>query len=78
MPKSVSCLGIFVFKLVDALWGREVENAALYLYRKALVLASELIRPRLASPRWLHVSSLPLLSRRQKTGASEHTFLGLL
>ena len=44
MPKNVSCLGVFVFKFVDALWGREAENAILYLYRKALVLASELIR----------------------------------
>ena len=43
MIESVS--GIFVFKCVDGLWGREAENAILYLYRKALILASELIRP---------------------------------
>ena len=42
--ESVS--GIFVFKCVDGLWGREAENAALYLYTKALILASELIRPK--------------------------------
>ena len=36
---------IFVFECVDGLWGRKAENAILYLYRKALILASELIRP---------------------------------
>ena len=45
MPNNVSCLVIFVFKSVGALWGREAENAALYLYRKAQILASEVIRP---------------------------------
>ena len=40
-----SASGIFVFKCVVGLWGREAENAILYLYRKALILASELIRP---------------------------------
>ena len=32
---------------VDGLWGREAENNNLYLSRKALILASELIRPRI-------------------------------
>ena len=43
MIESVS--GIFVFKCVVGLWVREAKNAILYLYRKALILASELIRP---------------------------------
>ena len=37
--------GFFVFKCVDGLWVREANNAILYLYRKALYLASKLIRP---------------------------------
>ena len=37
--------GVFVFKCIEGLWGREAENALLYLYRKAPILASELIRP---------------------------------
>ena len=41
MCKSVS--EIFGFKCAGGLWGREEKNVALYLYRKALVLASELI-----------------------------------
>ena len=44
MIESVS--GIFVFKCVVGLWVREAKNAILYLYRKALILASELIRPK--------------------------------
>ena len=44
MIGSVS--GIFVFKCVDGLWEREAMDAILYQYRKALVLASELIRHR--------------------------------
>ena len=43
MIESVS--GIFVFKCVVGLWVREAKNAILYLYRKALILASELSRP---------------------------------
>ena len=39
--------GIYVFKCVGGLWGREAENAIIYLYRKALILASELISPSL-------------------------------
>ena len=38
--------GIIVFKRLGGLWGREAENAILYLYRKALILASELVRPK--------------------------------
>ena len=49
MFESVS--GIFVFKCVVGLWGREAKNAILYLYRKALILASELIRPDVKSRR---------------------------
>ena len=37
--------GIFVLECVVGLWGRDVENAILYLYRKAPFLASELTRP---------------------------------
>ena len=37
--------GIFVFKCVDGVWGREAEHATVYPDRKALFLASELIRP---------------------------------
>ena len=37
--------GIFVLECVDDLWGREAEDAAVYLHRTALILASELIRP---------------------------------
>ena len=40
-----SASGIFVFKCIGGLWGREAENAILYLNRKAPFLASELIRP---------------------------------
>ena len=47
-PKSVS--GIFVFKCVVGLWVRKAKNDILYLYRKALILASELNRPRRTSP----------------------------
>ena len=35
-------LGNFVLVCVGGLWGREVENAIRYLYRKAPILASEL------------------------------------
>ena len=38
-------LGFFFSECVDGLWGREAENTILYQYRKALILASELIRP---------------------------------
>ena len=52
-PGSLSVIesssGIFVLECAGGLWGREAENAALYLYRNALILASELIRP-LAGP----------------------------
>ena len=37
--------GIFVFKCLGGLWGREAENATPYQYRQALILDSELIRP---------------------------------
>ena len=40
-----SASGKFVFECVDGLWGREDEGVALYPYTKALILASELIRP---------------------------------
>ena len=40
--------GNFVLEFLDGLWERETENAILYLYRKALILASELMRPHAA------------------------------
>ena len=49
-PGSLSVLesvsGIFVLYCAGGLWGRRDENAILCLYRKAQILASELIRPR--------------------------------
>ena len=55
----VSASGIFVFKCADGLWGRGAENAILHLYRKALILASELIRPQQEplrkSTRWVEL-----------------------
>ena len=43
MSESVS--GNFAFKCVDGLWEREAKNVILYLYKKALILDSEVIRP---------------------------------
>ena len=36
---------MFVLEGVDGLWGREAENAILYLYTEAHILASELRSP---------------------------------
>ena len=46
--------GNFDFKCGDGLWGRGAENAPLYLYRKAIILASELISPLVTNPYLKH------------------------
>ena len=48
MSMIESALGIFVLNFVNGLWGREAENAVLYLYRKALILALQLKHPLLS------------------------------
>ena len=61
MCGSVS--GIYVFKFVGGLWGRGAENAIPYLYRKALILASELIRPAVS----LRSTHFPIADGARKT-----------
>ena len=71
MFESVS--GIFVFECVVGLWGREAENAILYLYRKALVLASEQIRPP-PHPEW-EGPALNAFALRTRERGPEQQFL---
>ena len=40
-----SASGNFAFECADGMWGREAEDSILCLNIKALILASELIRP---------------------------------
>ena len=55
---GLDCLEKFALEYQNCLWGQEAENTGLYLYRTALILASELIRPaaaaRALSPRTKH------------------------
>ena len=74
MIESVS--DIFVFRCVDGFWGREAENAVLYLHRIAPILALELINPLTPPPPAprLHLTH-PDLNRVSPT---EHSLNGIV
>ena len=75
LPLIESSSGIFVFESVDGLWGRGAEIAILYLYGKALILASELICPcRLEETKGLHIGARGVLECG--IGAVEHVNYG--
>ena len=61
------CHGYFVFKFADGLCGRGAQNSIPYLYRKALILALELIRPYGTTGAYSRL----LISTKTQTGEAE-------